>query len=364
MAQILSIRHCIQPKISGNQHQQKSPPFSSRLSNPMATDSPRFSIVVPIIGDDNLFEQTLASLLRDQSVDTDVILVHDGAYQDPYSLAEEGVRIVDAGSRRLAVMLNQAVAEAKSEMIAIVRPGVELPLNWQETVEPSFRQKTVASVAPVIVPLSEPSEIVAAGVTTNYGFQRILEGDGDKVADRVLSRLRPIGPTMWAAFYRRSTLEMIGNFDETIDDQYLDLDVALTLKNLGYKCHFAEQCMATITRPLLITRQADLAHGGSAQRSIVRHARGDSAIGRGMFSFAKELCCTPLQPSLFFQALGRLGEFKSKPGDVKFAGKVKRIARTMQAIEKSGLAVVASEVTDQMGSDAERTSRKPRKRAA
>ena len=324
----------------------------------MATDSPRFSIVVPLVGDDHLFEHTLASLLRDQSVDTDVILVHDGAYQDPYSLAEEGVKIVDAGSRRLAVMLNQAVVEAKSELIAIVRPGVELPTNWQSMIEPSFERKTIASVAPVIVPLAEPTEIVAAGVRTNYGFQRILEGDGDKVADRVLSRLRPIGPTQWAAFYRRSTLEMIGNFDETIDDQYLDLDVALTLKSLGYACHFAAQCMATITRPLLITRQADLPHGGSAQRSIVRHGQDDSAIGRGLFSFVKEVCCTPLQPSLLFQAMGRLGELQSKPCDLRFASRVKRIHRTKQAIEKSGLTVVASDVTAQLGSETEQTSLK------
>lgn len=309
----------------------------------MATDSPRFSIVVPLVGDVNLFEQTLASLLRDLSTQTEVILVHDGTYEDPYSLGSE-VTIVDAQSRRLAGMLNQAIASASSELIAVVRPGVELPELWQSEIGPCFDDEKVASVVPVIVPLAEPSEIVAAGVKTNYDFRRILEGDGDKIADRVLGRLRPIGPTQWAAFYRRSTLELAGNFDVTIDDQYLDLDIALALKSMGYRSHFAPQCAATIARPNLITKEADQPHGNSAQRAIVRHGREDSPLGRGLLSFTKEVLATVLRPSLFFQAMGRIGALGTNVNDQKFARRIERINRMKLSIEKSGLKIAASDL--------------------
>ena len=309
----------------------------------MATDSPRFSIVVPLVGDVNLFEQTLASLLRDRSSETEVILVHDGTYEDPYSMGGE-VTIVDAQSRRLARMLNQALDAASAELIAIVRPGVELPENWQADIGPSFADEKVASAVPVIVPLADPSEIVAAGLKTNYGFQRILEGDGDKIADRVFGRLRPIGPTQWAAFYRRSTLELAGNFDVTVDDQYLDLDIALTLKSLGCRSHFAAQCVATISRPALITKQADQPHGNSAQRAIVRHTREDSPLGRGLLSFMKEVISTPLQPSMFLQAMGRIGALGTNVNDQKFARRIERVNRMKSSIEKSGLKIHASDL--------------------
>lgn len=323
----------------------------------MAIEPSRFSIVVPLVGDVSLFEQTLASLLRDRSSGTEVILVHDGTYEDPYSLGSE-VTIIDAQSRRFASMLNQALAAASAELIAVVRPGVELPENWQSDIGPIFADEKVASVVPLIVSLSAPSEIVAAGIKTNYDYRRILEGDGDKTADRVFGRLRPIGPTQWAAFYRRSTLELAGNFDATVDDQYLDLDIALTLKSLGYRSHFAAQCIATISRPTLITKQADLPHGNSAQRAIVRHGRGDSPLGRGLLSFTKEVISTPLQPSLFLQAMGRIGSLGTNVNDQKFAKRIERINRMKSSIEKSGLKIHASDLATEVQLETQRSTLK------
>lgn len=308
----------------------------------MTTDSSRFSIVVPIVGDVNLFEQTLATLLRDSGDDTEVILVHDGTYEDPYAIAGE-VTLVDAQSRRLSVMLNCAIDASTREFVAVVRPGVHLPEHWQSLVQPKFDAPEVASVAPLIVSSAEETEIVAAGLKTNYGFQRMLEGDGAKIADRVFQRLRPIGPTQWAAFYRRSALQRVSHFDRSVDDQYIDLDLSLTLKRLGYRCQLATDCVATIDRPVLITKQADRAHGLSAQRAITRHGQGDSAIGRGLVSFAKEIICTPLQPNLFAQAMGRLAGMKARPGDRKFAAQIDQIKRTQSAVEKSGLNVFGTD---------------------
>lgn len=323
----------------------------------MATDSSRFSIVVPLSGDDHLFEQTLASLLRDRCDETEVILVHDGTYEDPYSMGSE-VTIIDAQTRRISSMLNQAVAAASGELIAIVRPGVELPENWSTEIAQSFADEKVASVVPVIVPLSDPSEIVAAGLKTNYDFRRILEGDGGKIADRVLGRLRPIGPTLWAAFYRRSTLELAGNFDTSVDDQYLDLDIALALKGLGYRSHFAAQCIASVSRPTLITKEADQPHGNSSQRAIVRHSRGDSPLGRGLLSFAKEVVLSPFQPSLFFQAMGRMGAFGTNVNDQKFAGRIKQVNRMKLSIQKSGLKLHASDLATEVQRETERSALK------
>jgi hypothetical protein len=82
----------------------------------------------------------------------------------------------------------------------------------------------------------------------------------------------------------------------------------------------------------------------SAQRAIVRHGRGDSPIGRGLVSFAKEVVCTPLQPGLFAQAVGRLAGLKTRPSDLKFAAAIEKVKRTKSAIEKTGLNVFPTDV--------------------
>ena len=323
----------------------------------MATDSLRFSIVVPLVGNVNLFEQTLASLLRDRDCRTEVILVHDGTYEDPHAISGE-VTIIDAQSRRLASMLNHALDVATGEVVAVVRPGVELPDNWQSHIGTCFADEAVASAVPVIAPLADPGEIVAAGLKTNYGFQRLLAGDGERIADRVFGRLQPIGPTQWAAFYRRSTLELAGSFDATVDDQYLDLDIALTLNSLGYRSHFASRCVATISRPTLITKHADQPHGHSAQRAIVRHSRGDSPLGRGLLSFTKEVILTLVHPSMFFQAMGRLGAMGTNANDQAFAKRIQRANRMKFSIEKSGLKIHASDLAAELQLETQRTALK------
>jgi hypothetical protein len=50
---------------------------------------PRISLLLPCLQADSAFEDTLASLLRTRPAGADVIVVHDGTYQDQYGLAGE-----------------------------------------------------------------------------------------------------------------------------------------------------------------------------------------------------------------------------------------------------------------------------------
>ena len=117
----------------------------------------------------------------------------------------------------------------------------------------------------------------------------MLVEQGSKLAQRVFDRLKPLGPTSWAGFYRRSTLAMIGDLGSRLEDQYFDLDLALTFKAMGYSSTSMPECVCLVERPAMIIREAETAHGLSAQRSIVRHASHESAFSRGCASFVAEL---------------------------------------------------------------------------
>ena len=61
----------------------------------------RFSIVIPIDGDDRRqneiqrFEDTLASVLRSRPRESQIIVVHNGRYEDPHGLGSEVDWIVE-----------------------------------------------------------------------------------------------------------------------------------------------------------------------------------------------------------------------------------------------------------------------------
>lgn len=304
----------------------------------------RYSVIVPVVGQPAALDDTLASILRDMPEGSEVILVHDGTFEDSYNIGEE-LTLVDAGTKRLSSQFAAAFERSSGDVIAIVRPGVQLPEGWGGIVKDEFSDPAIASAVPIITGQAKPDQIVAAGVKTNYHYRRMLVGQGKTVAQRVFGRLNPLGPTSWAGFYRRSTLAMIGNLDSKLEDQYFDLDLALTLKAMGYASTSMPDCVCLVERAATIIREAETAHGQSAQRSIARHAGHESAFSRGCTSFVAELFSGVLSPGSFQQAMGRFGASRFRSVDAAFAERISEIVRRKKVIEKSGLRVHEQELS-------------------
>jgi hypothetical protein len=309
----------------------------------------RYSVIVPVVGQPSALDDTLASILRDMPDGSEVILVHDGTFEDTYNICEE-LTLVDAGTKRLSSQFAAAFEQSSGDVIAVVRPGVELPEGWGGIVKDKFSDPSIGSAVPIIVGHTKPDQIVCAGVKTNYHYRRMLVGQGNKLAQRVFGRLKPLGPTSWAGFYRRSTLAMIGDLDLKLEDQYFDLDLALTLGAMGYSSVTIPECVCLVERPAAIIREAEKAHGLSAQRSIARHAGHESAFSRGWVSFVCELFSGILSPGMFQHAIGRFGASRFRLGDKAFAERIAEIIRRKKVIEKTGLRVheeeLSSDVSD------------------
>lgn len=323
----------------------------------------RFSLIVPILGDDRLLDDTLASVLRYRPDSSQIIVVHDGTYEDPYNLQDE-IQFVSAYGRcELPGLLQAALREVSGELIAVVRPGMELNQDWNIAVEACFDDPRIGSVSPIIVAPRRPGRVVSAGVKAGFGSRRVHLGTGKKVGSRTIQKLDPCGPTLWAAFYRRSALEQIGEFAEhQLDSIFVDLDLALSLETLGFHHVVCSECIVTADRPMLITGESTQPHGKSAQRAIRRHAVEPPSFAQTMRVFFAELLTTPFRPWIFRHAMQRLGAWQFRRQDRDFARQLATCSeQKWLQDELGGLSV---ELTDSSQTDPSQTENIVERRAA
>lgn len=286
----------------------------------------RISIIVPFLDDPRLFDDTLASVLRYRPSNSQVIVAHDGIYQDRHGLGNELEFAVSGRKAQLIRLFNCGRRQANGDIIALLRPGTEVDEGWHEPIVAALEDPHVGSVSPMITSPLRPARMIAAGVTSEFGFRRQLAGRNCSTARRRLRNMSPLGPTSWAAFYRKSTLDKIGSCDEMLEPVYLDLDLALAIKTLGFKCAFTPDCVVSIDRATPLVREANLAHGRSAQRALRRHAN-DSSLGMTMLAMTAELIRSPMRPWLLQHSLQRLNAGRLADIDRHFAEKLLRARR-------------------------------------
>lgn len=269
-------------------------------------DRNSFSIIIPLIGREQAFDDTLASVLRSKSADCQIIVAHDGTYSDPYDLRREVTFVQsDDGSDSVAALLNAAIPSATCAMTAIVKPGSELPEGWNESVASAFDDQSVGSVAAPIVHADTQDRIATGGVILGAGLNRKLVGAGQRLGKRSTKKLRPLGPTLWAGFYRTSLLQVVAPLCEQMAPCYLDVEIALAARSLDLSCHWLPEVAIYIDQPKAIQAEARQPHGRSAQRAARRHGL-NSGIASRMINAGFELLSSPLFPNMFPHAIGRL----------------------------------------------------------
>ena len=294
-------------------------------------------MILPILGDYDLFEDTVASVLRHRLARTQIIVVHDGRYEDPYDLAGDRVEFVPINRRaKLIRLFNAGVKRAQGDIVGFLRPGTELNEGWHRPILETFSDPDVGSVAPVIVKRGRTRTAVATGVGCGIGFRRRLEGNGKSVRSIKPHRLDLYGPTSWAGFYRGDLLKVLfqetGSLDENLDQHYLDLELGLSFRTMGYNCESCPQCLVSINKPSRITREARQPHGLSAHRAFIRHVLhigSTSHVMKRYWTIATEVLTSPLQPWKLRHAMQRNCTGPSRQDDEDFSGDISVAARKL-----------------------------------
>jgi hypothetical protein len=254
---------------------------------------PRFSLILPCIQPTPAFEDTLASLLRTRPRSAEVIVVHDGSYQDEYGLEEE-VGYAVANKKQLVAYWNAGLEASGGEFIVWIRPGVQLDDGWEADCLREFENPRVGCVGPRLkVEVPGAKQVVFGVATTRTGTRELKTENKGQL----------LGPSSWVAAYRQSALGWLDALDLVWEDEYLDAFLGLALRRLGYEYRPAPDWEAMIDGPAATEVFAKRPHGLSATRAAVRFA-GPLVAGIGA-SLQEDLAS-------FFSQSWRLRHFRGR----------------------------------------------------
>ena len=237
----------------------------------------------------------------------EIILVHDGSYTDPYDLDDEIRFIVDCNSRTCCELLNAGLQACKTEIAHIVMAGTIVRENWTNGMVERFGNPRIATVSPLITDLTKPESVVSQGVRLSWGGTRHLSGAGKVLSERLLQRVQVAGPSLLAGFYRVDTVLDVGGFATDVGDELADVDLAMTLSSLGYRCEFARECR--IAAPAVSVPAMGFHGGRYHERLFWRHVQSRGKL-RSLLSHPFTILSRALgdlpHPGSVWQLLGRL----------------------------------------------------------
>ena len=205
----------------------------------------RLSILIPFIDDATRFEDTLASVLQHRPENCEILVVHRGRYDDPYELSGEVCFIETAAKITRIQAINIGCRAARGYVVNLLQPGVLVGEDWHRSALGWFDDREIGAVAPLLRCAETPEQVLSAGLRYSKGGRRSIHGHRAPIA--MASRLleQPVvGPTISMGFYRRTLLEAVDGFSEAGGPGYADLDMALTLKSLGFRCALEPECSA------------------------------------------------------------------------------------------------------------------------
>jgi hypothetical protein len=291
----------------------------------------RLSIIIPLWADNELFEDTLASVLQNRPGESEVLVVHSLPYDDPYGLQGEVQFVQTSADASRARMVNAGCHASQGEILHVIQPGVLACDRWAEAALRSFDDPQVCAVAPLAVDAEDGERIVAAGLRYTRGGRRLRHGVGSKPSksQRVLRRAIG-GPALFAGFYRRWIWEAIGGFCERLDVDSADIDFALSLQSLGYRSTLELDSVVRATAAA-VDEAASFGSGRSAERVFWRHAAAQGWLASLMlhpWAVLGSVLRDWQRPGGYLQLLGRLTSLLGLPCHLTHAAKVR------QAVER------------------------------
>jgi hypothetical protein len=268
----------------------------------------RISIVVPYLGNDAAFEESLVSVLENRPGDAEICVVHDGSYRDPFDLGDE-VRFVTAAAADLPSLIAAAEAVAQGRFIHLIGDGVRATHGWTQAALQCFENPETAVVAP-LVRTSPSGPITAAGwtdsataVTSPLGAGKTTLGRRDAAAVR--------GAYLTASFWRRAELRSVIAALRTDDRIAAEFAWCRLLTAAGWRCVLADESVVLADSGSLV-QPPSLARGLTL-RSLAAEIDERSLLASVAMAVAGSL----FSPGNWGQAIGQMGSFVKEPAVIR-----------------------------------------------
>lgn len=202
---------------------------------------PSAAVVIPTLDARELLGRTLESL-RAQTVPVAVTVVDNASRDDTAEMVRRRfpeVRLV-RNTRNLGFgrAIGRGAEGLAADVLVLVNNDVICEPDFVEHILAPFADPSVGMVAGVLTQLRAPGRIDTAGIAldTTLGARDHL---GDRPVTALAGAPAPAGPCGGAAAYRMTAFRAAGGFDPAIFAYWEDVDLALELHRLGWRCALA-----------------------------------------------------------------------------------------------------------------------------
>jgi hypothetical protein len=252
-------------------------------------------------------EGTLVSVLENRPADCEILVALSAPYADPYDLQGE-VRFVESRpTDSVVTSIRRASSETRAPFVHLLASGCRVWEGWADKALARFGDRTVGSVAPLVVQLDQPERIFAAGVGYKVSGKRFRVGAGaTQLAPDAASAM--VGPCLAAAFYRKSAFDLVGGLAPQLGAAQADVDLAFALRQVGFTIVVEPQSRVFADRdiePAAAPFQQALADERLFWRNLPRQGRL-AAIGAHLGLVAAEVACSFPRPRMLAQMAGRV----------------------------------------------------------
>lgn len=263
---------------------------------------PRLSIIVPLGADLAAFEDSLVSVLASAPAGVEVIVPHDGSYDDPFDLGDE-VRFLTAPSHELVTLLTNSLEQARGQYIHVLAGGVKATDGWIDAGMQAFDQGDVASVAPVVQ--GATGKVLSAGwsdTPTRLCCPSEAGADG--------SFARTGGVFLNACFFRRDVLRSLLDAIDLVDETEVTYALGLLMRQAGWTAQVASKCQLVIedsSGALSLESRLGIEPSYTRGQSLeaVRQALGRRPAG-AISTVLTGVLSNLFHPGLALESLGRL----------------------------------------------------------
>ena len=268
---------------------------------------PRLSIVIPVLGDPRQLDDTLVSVLENRPDHCEILVVHNGPYDDPYHLGDEVVLVEAPRGAGLAECLNQGLSASRAAVVHVLSCGVEVRPGWTDAALRRFRDPDVAAVAAVVL-AGDDRSVFSAGMAYRTEGTPWKLAHGRSPADSAADQQHLCGPDLLAAFYRRSVLEVLDGFSLSAGDATTAIDAALALRYAGFRCLLEPECQVRVNAAAASER-LNFARGRDTEQLFWRwascHGWTRSLIGHVALVAGQCAICL-WRPSMIVELAGRM----------------------------------------------------------
>ncbi len=237
----------------------------------------RLSIVVPHLGNDARFEDSLVSVLENRPADAEVCVVHDGRYDDPFELGDE-VRFITSPGPSLPEMIAAAADRVFGRFVHVIADGVRASEGWADAGLELFEHEDAGVVAPIARSVVNDKITAAGWTSTARSVVAPLAAMKPSLGRRDAAAIR--GACLTASFWRRNELRCVTEKFVTTNAVAAQYVWPKLLSQAGWRCVVADQSFVIADESML--GMSPSFSQGATLRSLARQFSGDSLVGSAM----------------------------------------------------------------------------------